>query len=233
MIGGVLTKLGVDMGKELVGKSWANPLGYFEDVEFLRLNNRILEAAGGSWNAPPTKDAVQAQEGNFTEEIKDIIGRKRSSLWGWKDPRTSLTIELYLPYLTNPCFLVCHRNFRAIAESLRRRDGMGIEGGIRLAEICETRIDDFFSRNPDLRRLDIIYEEITAAPEKELRKIIDFLGIEVSQEQYQEALNFVLPKEKIRKLSKEVRAKTMIKKAVTKPWEVPGFILRKIWGKIS
>lgn len=235
IMGGVLSRLGVDMGKELVGKRWSNPLGHFEDKEFLSLNNRILEAAGGGWDAPPVRDAIQAQKDNFTEEIKDVIRRKRSSLWGWKDPRTSLTIKLYLPYLTNPYFIVCQRDHQAIAKSLRRRDNMEIEEGIRLAKIYEERINDFFKANPKLRMLDIAYEEMLAVPEKQLKRTIDFLEIRVSQEQYQEALKFVLPKEKIDQLSKKVRAKErieMVKKAVTKPWKIARFILREIWSKI-
>jgi len=235
MIGGVLSRLGVDMGKELVGESWSNPLGHFEDRDFLELNNRILEAASGSWNVPPTEDAIRDQGGSFTEEIKDLIGRKSSGLWGWKDPRTSLTIQSYLPHLKNPYFIVCHRDSHAIAESLRRRDGMKIEEGMRLAEIYEERIDDFFAANPKLRRLDIVYEEMIADPEKQLRRIVDFLEIQASQEQYRKAMEFILPKEKIRQLSKRARTKArieMVKKAVTKPWKIPGFILKKIQSKI-
>lgn len=235
MIAGVLSKLGVDMGKELLGKSWANPLGHFEDKDFLQLNKRILEAAGGSWNAPPTEESIREQESSFTEEIKDVIRRKSAGLWGWKDPRTSLTIRLYLPHLLNPYFIICHRDFRAIAESLRRRDGMEIEQSIRLARIYEERIEGFFCENPQLRRLDITYEEMLAAPEQRLKRMVDFLEIQVSQEQYQEALNLILPREKVRRLSKKERTKArvgMLKKAVTKPWKIPGFVLRRIRSKV-
>jgi len=238
MVAGVLSKLGVNMGQALVGKSWSNPLGHFEDRDFVELNKRILEAAGGSWDAPPSESAIRDQERSFTEEIKAIIGTKEqeSDMWGWKDPRTSVTIELYLPYLTNPYFIVCHRDYRAIAESLRRRDGMEIEEGIKLAEIYEERIEGFFRAHPELPRLDIRYEDVLAAPERMLRKIIDFLEIQVSQEQYQEALQLILPREKVRQLSKKERMKErigMIKKAVTKPWKIPGYVLRKIQSKCS
>ena len=236
MVAGVLSKLGVNMGQTLVGKSWSNPLGHFEDRDFVELNNRILEAAGGSWSAPPTEGAIRDQERSFTEDIKDIIGKKESNIWGWKDPRTCLTIALYLPYLTNPYFIVCHRNYHAIAESLRRRNGMKIEKGVKLAEIYEERIESFFCAHPELPRLDIRYEDVLAAPERELRKIINFLEIQVNQEQYQEALQLILPREKVRWLSKKERMKArlgMIKKAVTKPWKIPGYVLRKIQSKCS
>jgi len=236
MVAGVLARLGVDMGQELLEKSWSNPLGHFEDKDFVKLNKRILDAAGGSWNNPPSESAIQGQDPSFAEEIKNLIRAKKSNIWGWKDPRTCLTIELYLPYLTNPCFIVCHRNYHAIAESLRRRNGMKIEKGIELAEIYEKRIESFFRAYPEFPRLDIRYEDVLVAPERELRKIIDFLKIQVNQEQHQEALQLILPRERVRWLSKKERMKArleMIKKAFTKPWKIPGFVLRKIRSKCS
>jgi len=236
MVAGVLARLGVDMGQELLGKSWSNPLGHFEDKDFVELNERILDAAGGSWNNPPSESAIRDQEPSFAKEIKNLIRAKESNIWGWKDPRTCLTIELYLPYLTNPYFIVCRRDYQAIAESLRRRDRMKIEQGIKLAKIYEDRIKGLFRAHPELPRLEIRYEDVLAAPERELRKIIEFLEIQVNQEQYQQALQLILSREKVRQLSKKERMRErikMIKKAVTRPWKVPRFILRKIQSKIS
>ena len=43
MVAGVLEKLGANMGKELLGPHWSNPLGHFENVKFVNLNERILK----------------------------------------------------------------------------------------------------------------------------------------------------------------------------------------------
>ena len=236
MIGGVLSKLGVDMGKELVGKSWSNPLGHFEDKEFLSLNNRILEAAGGSWNSPPGRKAILSQKATFVKQIKNLIGKGDSEIWGWKDPRTSLTIELYMSYLADPYFLVCHRDPEAIAKSLKRRDKMNIEEARRLAERYEERIESFFRERPELRRLDLNYEEVTKNPEEWVQRVIEFVGIRPGEKAYREAVEFVLPNEVTHKLSKRVKLRlwmSLILKGIKAPWKIPGFISEKQKSRLS
>ena len=236
MIGGVLARLGVDMGKELVGKSWSNPLGHFEDKEFFNLNNRILEAAGGAWDSPPSEKAILAQAPNFREEIERLIRRRQAlHLWGWKDPRTSLTIRLYMPYLSNPYFLICHRDLEAIAESLKRRDKMDIKAAKRLAEIYEQRIEQFFTKHTGLRRLDLKYEEVTKSPDKWVNQIVDFLEIQLEGKAYQEAVRFVLPNEVTHKLSKRAKLRhqmSLIPKRIKASWKIPGIVLKKIKSRL-
>ncbi|KSW10770.1 hypothetical protein CF15_08305 [Pyrodictium occultum] len=131
MVAGILHILGVNMGERLLGAHWSNPLGHFEDLDFVELNEEILRAAGGSWDNPPAREAILAVAPRFYDRIRPLAEeeRRRHEVWGWKDPRTSLTVELYLPHLENPYFIVCHRDWEAIARSLKRRDGMSIERG--------------------------------------------------------------------------------------------------------
>mgnify|MGYP006290474083 CR=1 FL=1 len=53
MVAGILEKLGIDMGTNYKKKNDSNPLGYFENVEFLEINKQILKKAGGSHDNPP------------------------------------------------------------------------------------------------------------------------------------------------------------------------------------
>jgi len=62
MTSGILSKLGIDMGRELIGKKVSNPLGHFEDKDFLDLNIKILkEAGGGSWDSTPAREDILDQ----------------------------------------------------------------------------------------------------------------------------------------------------------------------------
>jgi len=213
LVAGILSRLGVNMGDELIGKSWSNPLGHFEDKNFYRLNINILKSAGGSWDNPPSKDLIQDQMCKFEEEIKKVVEMKKSVLWGWKDPRTSLTIELYLPYLTNPYFIVCHRNKQSIAESLKRRNNMDISISKKLADTYEKRIEKFFQENSYLKRLNLVYENIIKDPKKYVMEIIDFLKLETKEEQITQAVEFILPNaiiEKHRRIQK-------IRRILTRP----------------
>ena len=233
MIGGTLSRLGVDMGEELVGVDWTNPLGHYEDKCFLSLNREILEAAGGDWKNPPDQRRIIIQEENFSGDIRELIRKResRSKIWGWKDPRTSLTIELYLPHLTNPYLIVCHRDKQEIAESLKRRNKMEIEEGKILAKDYEQRIENFFNDHVYLPRLDLNYRKVTVDPKRWIMEMIDFLELESNDLNIEETVSFIKPNEEVKRKRPVAAAKRMlglIKLGITNPWKIPGYLLRKI-----
>lgn len=233
MVAGILNKMGVNMGEDLLGKNPSNPFGHFEDRDFYNMNRNILCNAGGSWEIPPLEKDILEQKENFDERIRSLIEKKNNyyNNWGWKDPRTSLTIKLYIPYLINPYFIVCHRKDIAIAQSLQKRDNFKIEKGLKLAEIYNERINDFFRKYDGLKKLDLYYEDFISQPTKNIKKIINFLSLEISQDQIEILNNFIIPKNKIRKISKRMLILKYLKKGITKPRKVPMFLckyLRKI-----
>jgi hypothetical protein len=119
------------MGNNLYGANKTNPFGHYEEQMFLNMNTKILKLAGGSWDFPPPENEILRVGQILCDEIRAIVEKmnllaeekfaKRSykePLWGWKDPRTTLTIRCYLPYLQNPHYIVCFRNPEEIAKSL-------------------------------------------------------------------------------------------------------------------
>lgn len=114
----------ISMGDKLLPPTSDNPLGYFEDEEFMQLNIKILRRAGGDWRNPPSEDKILQVADLFESRIRAIVEERNSRgiNWGWKDPRTTLTIRLYLPYLVNPHFVSCFRDPQEVAASLVRRD---------------------------------------------------------------------------------------------------------------
>ena len=141
LVAGGLHNFGVDMGKKLLGGPDSN-YNELEDMDFLRLNWKILKEAGGSWDNPPSEKKILALKEKFAPEIKKLVENK-SGLWGWKDPRTTLTIKLYLPYLKNPHFICCFRDPLEVAKSLYKRQKMPIEKGLKLAGIYNQRLLKF------------------------------------------------------------------------------------------
>ncbi len=112
----------IHMGKDLLPPNGDNPTGFWENIRFIALNERILEAAGGSWWEPPSESSIVAQGKRFSDEIEALLSdeSKGKSLWGWKDPRTTLTVRLYLPHLMHPHFICCFRDPNEIAQSQLR-----------------------------------------------------------------------------------------------------------------
>ena len=126
-----------------------NPLGYYEDIEFIQLNDKILRKAGGDWRNPPSEEKILQVADRFDSRIRSILQERYSYgvNWGWKDPRTVLTIRLYLPYLINPHFISCLRDPQEVAASLVRRDSIFFtqEKAVALANEYNQRLLKFLA----------------------------------------------------------------------------------------
>ena len=187
MVSGILKRLGIDVGKDLLGKVKSNPFGHFEDRQFINMNKRILKSCGGSWSSPPSVKSILNQKKFFSDEIRKLVKKNQSDVWGWKEPRTTLTIELYLPHLNNPYFLVCYRNEMDIAKSLNKRNNMSTKESLKLTELYNKRIDIFFMKHQGFKKHDLYYDNIRKNPSKEIKEIIDFLDISPTSEELQRA----------------------------------------------
>lgn len=146
----------VYVGDTLMPPNGGNPNGYWEDVDFVRMNNNLLGLAGGSWKEPPSEDSIISLKEKYgsmikrliekkEKRVKDIFFRENERIWGWKDPRTVLTIRLYLPYLTNPHFIFCIRNPLDVAKSLKKTEKIPIKEGVNLWREYNNRMIDFIS----------------------------------------------------------------------------------------
>lgn len=139
----------VDMGVETVHCTPANPRGHWENWVMVRLNDSILYAAGGSWDEPPPEkrilDTINLPD--IKQGLQDVVKRfsEGRELWGWKDPRTTLTIRLFLPYLTNPHIICCFREPAQIAKSLHERQKFPYNKGLRLCQEYNRRMRDLIS----------------------------------------------------------------------------------------
>ncbi len=97
LISKALKDQGINMGKDL-NKN-------LENQAFVSLNESILKNLGGTWSNPPSEENILGAEvGN---QVKSAIGKNKEKFWGFKDPRTSLTIQHYLPYLGGDVYLIC------------------------------------------------------------------------------------------------------------------------------
>lgn len=143
-----LYESGVYMGEDLLGKCASNPYGHYENRRFVQLNDVILDRAGGSWDRPPEHAKIIKASKDLSGRIEQIISMESNGheFWGWKDPRTALTIECYWQYLTNPHLIVCFRNPVEVAVSLKKRNGFPLVQGIGLATEYNKRILEFLSK---------------------------------------------------------------------------------------
>ena len=120
----LVQSMGVDIGTNLVGPSPSNPMGHFENQEFMELNEDLLKAAGGSWCNPPSEQDIERTFQENLPRIRETIRRNQRSdrPWGWKDPRNSLFLSHYIELVDNPVVIVCLRKLHSTVESLMHRD---------------------------------------------------------------------------------------------------------------
>ncbi len=143
----------VHMGSNLLKGLDDNPKGHYESVDVIKINDKILTHCGGSWCNPPSHDKILKCVGMFDDEMKVLIDKEIKiteemgyESWGFKDPRTCLTIDLWLPLLPNPQFVVCYRDPMDIAKSLNNRNGFSIEFGKSLTHTYNERITNFITK---------------------------------------------------------------------------------------
>lgn len=184
MVAHLLSLCGLDLGpaESLVPATADNTDGHWEHVEFVRLNDELLAAAGGDWQHPPTKTPDWAGDPAFapmrakaSRLIRSFSGR---DLWGWKDPRTSLTLGFWQSLLPDLGEVVCVRNPLEVACSLRHRGGSGYAYGLDLWANYAVALE----RSARPGRVVTHYESYFRDPVAELRRVLGALGLTVDPE---------------------------------------------------
>jgi len=98
-----LAKNGVDMGS----KSGDRYLYHCENQDFKALNRAILKKAGGTFFKPPSRNKILNASKHFKKEITSLIASYEGPFWGFKDPRSTITIEAFLPYIKGDVYFIC------------------------------------------------------------------------------------------------------------------------------
>lgn len=179
LVASLCQALGVHIGDRLLGAHPSQPRGHWENIDFYELNMAILKAARGDWQNPPCPKALQGLAPRFASRIQQTIAQAAHGhpLWGWKDPRTCLTLPLYLPHLEphSPRFLLVTRDPEAIYESLRRRSGGTLEKWRKLHNVYTMSLADAMVNRPYLT---ISYDHLTCAKtaEREVHTLATWLG---------------------------------------------------------
>ena len=178
LLGGELHHLAGE-GEDVVARAReANPEGFWEHYRLMRLNERILQACGGSWREPPALEPGwenSASLDDLRDEAQALIAESFDghALWGWKDPRNSLTLPFWQRLLPEMRHVICVRHPLEVAESLRRRDGIELDAGI---EQWIRYMAAALVNTSGLRRLFVNYEDYFRNPGALGARLGEFIG---------------------------------------------------------
>jgi len=127
----MLQHAGMFLGSDLMdGVACSNLDGHAEAQEAVRINDRILEISGGTWDrVPATLSGDEETAARMRAFLQTLDGH---AVAGWKDPRTTLTWPLWKPQVPAYCLVACVRHPLAGARSLQVRDGWPLAKGLAL-----------------------------------------------------------------------------------------------------
>src|SRR5688572_2023602 len=185
--------------RDLVPASAANPDGYWEHRRFIELNEELLTILGGDWGTPaaiPDPSSPQWVENARLARVKQTADELCASfgthgVWGWKDPRNSITLPFWCSQIPDLKIVVCLRHPLEVAASLRRVDpNATIAAGVERWMAHYTRL---LADAPANARLLTHAGSYFSEPSKEIRRIADFAGLSPNASEINNCLAIVRP----------------------------------------
>lgn len=188
----VLDVLGVYLGADeelMPAAAENNPAGFWEHQGIADLNEEILAVLGGAprqrWRHPPVLRAGWERDSRLEQLRGEAASMLRRSfggrpLWGWKDPRTCLTLPFWrrvladLPGVESRLrYVICLRHPLEVAASLRARDDIAEEESLAL---WLRYMRDALAHTAGEPRAFVSYDAYFADGRAQVARLAEFLG---------------------------------------------------------
>ena len=208
-----------DSQKEYVESDQWNPKGYFENTEIVVLNNTILlgkYAPSSQIMSDPNLQNKKLKKiflsiANFRyafvmlspkliklaarqqkTRIADLSQKFHNAII--KDPRFSLLLDAWLEWGSIEKILVCFRDPKEVAESLRKRNRLPLWIGFWLWKFHNTQLLETIEKHKPNQVVFIQYNNFfhPQKREKEMQRLYVFLGVAYDAEQARHLLDQVL-----------------------------------------
>jgi len=178
-----LEVLGVNLGDNLYPAAIDNPKGFWEDNDFLGINEELLAHLDYSvdrlglidWQMPSTA-IVESLELKAEKLVSERC--KKNALWGFKDPRTARLLPFWQAVFERVgCdvrYVIATRNPISIVESLYKRSGF--EGGITFYLWLEHLIPAI-SGTINAKGVVVDYDQLLENPKLQLLRVAKALGV--------------------------------------------------------
>jgi hypothetical protein len=184
----VLNLLGLYLGAEgdLIPARPDNPKGFWEHSGLVRVNDRLLTIIAGAeqlddrvWMGPPRwpdgwdrLPAVRMLARRTETMLRMHFGRERQ--WGFKDPRTALTLPFWQVLLPGMRYVICLRDPHDSARSLAKRDGIMLEQAYAL---WSRHMKAACNATAAPRRIVVSFEALLADTDREVGRLAAFIGM--------------------------------------------------------
>lgn len=191
LVASALASAGIDPGDRLLPADARNQRGYFEDLDFLDLNRRMLAAAcaGGTAGHPDwgwTEDE-RLDPGAFIpyrDEAQRLVASRDSKdlPWGFKDPRAALLLDFWLSAAPDARFVLPYRLPWEVADSMQRLGSPVFlrhpDYAYRIWAFYNRHLLDFHRRHPE--RTLLLSVDAAVADGDRLGESLTGLGLSIS-----------------------------------------------------
>lgn len=207
LISEILNDIGVFMGNDLNVHN--------ESKSILRINEAILSFSHTFWDYPLNIKSLYKDQSGYDNTLsfikENIEGRKfrrnffgkqkkefnnNNLIWGWKEPRTTITFPLWYKLFPNAKFIFLHRNGIDVAQSLyfreKQRQGKFHDGihSVRCLDFREAfklweEYNGFYEGNKNIingkNLISFSYEEFIENPVKQISNLAEFVEIHIDK----------------------------------------------------
>jgi hypothetical protein len=207
----IFSGFGIHMGS---GNGRLNEANFFLDLNIL-----LLEIYHAFWDYPLNMRYVISNNFNSNLHVvnelrrwinsfrffKNYVGfrnyscfyKRKTTAWGWKEPRTTVTWPLWFHVFKSPKFVFIYRNGIDVAESLRKAEknsdkllggrnvsfrATTLEGAFKIWEEYNKVYYRFKQKMPSAKIIEVRYEDLLKDPLNKLNEIIDFIDIKINKE---------------------------------------------------
>ncbi|OAB62032.1 hypothetical protein AY599_06460, partial [Leptolyngbya valderiana BDU 20041] len=182
LVASFLEEMGVRLGDRLYPSDRFNPRGYYEDLDFLTFQRRILIASchsqdGGwpDWGWTENETLDKSKFVAYREAARQLLETRKSlRLWGWKDPRTALMLEFWDELCPDANYIFVYRYPWDVSKSVSRTNpyifNEASDFGLRVWDYYNRHILEFYKNHRD-RCLLVSCNAIVCHPELFGRKV--------------------------------------------------------------
>jgi hypothetical protein len=187
-VAGVIHRLGFNMGDKLMPAFEVNPKGFYEDMTFVNLHNRLMSDKDRD---PREEYIVPEDNPGWDHYGQQIAVKSNQERWGVKDPKMCFFLKAFLGFVRGPVKIVhVQRRFHDSVHSyMKLWGGMSRDEAILRLGRYRYSLAKNMATVKDVPFFQVGYEFMCKHPKRTVLELARFLDVEPSPE----AMEFIDP----------------------------------------